>query len=209
MQHGPGLLKRNWNRRQNIIVSFLHPCHTYPRSDGDRLALSSFLFHQNAVTLPKIVKSIALKFDLTAVTRSQLNLSMKEWGKAQHGLRGLWERLGDEWRTGEDRHELLWVPYIRFGACFEHIQNKRSGPALWRKRCDDAVKTPWQRKANFMNVLWTHLYRANRAQSRSNWKRIWSQSERSKRINSVPWVIDFTNFRRCHCALVKIKDSRT
>ena len=59
-------------------------------------------------------------------------------------------------RAGQGRHELLEAPNL--DACFEQVQNKRRGVALWESD-NDAVQSICQREGNYLSVLRTNQKR--------------------------------------------------
>ena len=67
-----------------------------------------------------------------------------------------WPRFGHGSKAGQGHHELLEAPNL--DACFEQVQNKRRGVALWESD-NDAVQSICQREGNYLSVLRTNQKR--------------------------------------------------
>ena len=109
------------------------------------------------------------------------------------------ERFGHGSKAGQGRHELLEAPNL--DACFEQVQNKLRGVALWESD-NDAVQSICQREGNYLSVLRTNQKRMEATLG----PRIFTRDRNVQQLYAHCALN--TSFYPFHCAIIVLPLSR-
>ena len=110
-------------------------------------------------------------------------------------MRAIWSRV----KAGQGRHELLEAPNL--DACFEQVQNKRRGVALWESD-NDAGQSLWEHEGNYLSVLRTNQKRMEATLD----PRIFPRDRNVQQLYAHCALN--TSFYPFHCAIIALPLSR-